>query len=232
MDWKNLVQILGALAAVAQILSSLDHLLQGRLPGLRMLLNKALFSTIFNLCLVALLTLGVLKLGDLAQLESSVRAIEAASRPQITPENVETNIRAWLDAFGLSAKKLQDPAFVFGFEVRASNLPLLVVREKRFDRYITIQAVLRVAPEHQAMMAKLTKEQQDQLVGAILIEAAKARAGVVFDRKDNTIAVSKRVPITGGLTEYEFIGRMDEVQLATMVANETLLSRLSRPVGR
>jgi hypothetical protein len=200
----------------------------GGLPSVAGLSSKAVFSGIFNLCVVALLTMGVLKLGDLAQLDASVRSLEAASRPQITPENVETHIRSWLDTFELSAKKVQGPAFIFGYEVGPQSLPVLVVREKRFERYITIQAVLRVSPEHQAMMTKLTKEQQDQLVGAIILETARAGAGVVYDRKDNTIAVSKRVPITGGLTEYEFVSRLDAVKLATLVANETLVSKLDR----
>jgi hypothetical protein len=97
MEWKNWVETIGVVGGLAQVISLAIQVRQGGLPSVAGLSSKAVFSGIFNLCVVALLTMGVLKLGDLAQLDASVRSLEAASRPQITPENVETHIRSWLD---------------------------------------------------------------------------------------------------------------------------------------
>jgi hypothetical protein len=234
MDWQTIIIVVGLLGGLAQILQWLEtsQWLRRLLP-----MSTGFLGGVFNLCLLTLLVIGILRLGGLEH--SLGEWVSQNASPQITPENVETNIRTWLDAFGLSVKKIPnpDPNVYFGLEVMLrSGTPVIVTRAKPFERYVTLQSALVVSPEHKAPLGKLTEPQMTQLRNGLSSELSKAKIG--FEIKGlplSNIVVATRIPITNRLTEYEFIARIDEIEFAVVVARAAFVSgleRLTRPAAQ
>ena len=152
-------------------------------------------------------------------------------QPQITPDNVETNIRAWLDAFSLATKRLPDQPqnVVFLFEVRPKpDMPILVARTRPLDRYLVIQANIDISPLHKALIEKLTEVERAKLFLELSVELARAKIGYEISFPLSKITVMRRVPITNNLTEDVFIDRIGEVETAVNLARQSFVLVLDR----
>lgn len=161
-----------------------------------------------------------------------LRGMAALPRPQqeITPENVESNIRNWLDTFRLAAKKESNPEAYFIFVVTAPNgNPIVVTRTKALDRYITYQATLTVSPQHLEILDKLPEDQSTQLIRELTIELARSRIGFsIVGPGLKGIVLNKALPITNNLTEGTFAQYLDEMDSGLILARETIVLALER----
>ena len=152
------------------------------------------------------------------------------SRPDTTPENVEKNIRKWLDNFGLASKKEVDPLsyFVLGITLANGN-PILVARVKAKDRYLTFQMTLALAPEHQAIIERMNDPQRERVMEELILELGRSRIGHSIQGPPfKGVILLKAVPITPNYTEGSFAASLDEMDSALNVARIAIRLAISR----
>jgi hypothetical protein len=152
-------------------------------------------------------------------------------QPETTTENVEANIKAWADSLGVGIPRVTVPDTYFSEVITLKNgNQIVVARAKERGGYLQIQSTLVLAPEHQAILAKLTREQVADVTEEVTLELARARMGYTISGPQGgyqmqNIFLQRSVPITNNLTEATFGGYMDEmdsaialVKLATTLA--------------
>ena len=99
------------------------------------------------------------------------RSLLSTQQPQTTPENVEANLRAWSDDARLGvtrAPTAQGMYFALAVTLQNGN-KIIVGRANERPNDIQVQSALVLAPEQQAALAKLTKEQADDVTAEITL---------------------------------------------------------------
>lgn len=142
---------------------------------------------------------------------------------QITPENVEANIKVWADNFQLGITKMPPQSDIdFGLMIttKGSNNPVEIRRFKQSPAYLQFQSNLVLSPEHQKIVAKLTEEQSAYVTEELELELAHSRIGFTIvgpqeqaQPQIQLVVLSKAVPIAG-LTESAFASYVDEMDSA------------------
>lgn len=155
------------------------------------------------------------------------RPLLSKKLPQTTVDNVEDNIRTWLDYFGLGVKKVVDPETHFLFLVTPrSGLGMYIARFKSRDRYIAFGANIDIAPEHQVILKALPKEKSGRIAEELSLELAKTGVGyhltVETDGTLTKISLQRNTPITSNLTQDAFIGYVDQLESNGHVAVEAV----------
>lgn len=149
--------------------------------------------------------------------------------PEITPKNIETNIRTWLDRFELGTRRTTNADSYFMYEVKLKNNAVVVIsRSKNIDNYINFGANLEITKEIKTIMNNLKNEQVEHLVHEIILEMARYKIESMIVLPLNNVLLHRRVPITNNLTEDTFIERINEVGFALNIANETIVLGLDR----
>jgi hypothetical protein len=91
------------------------------------------------------------------------RAVLSKDRPETAVDNVEQNIRTWLDTFKLGEQKQSHDASYFTYAVTLGNgNHVIVARTKGRDHYITFTASVTVSPEHASLLAKMDTNEAQQ----------------------------------------------------------------------
>lgn len=155
-------------------------------------------------------------------------------RPEVTPENLEANVRKWADDLGLGVTRMQSLPIqeqtYFGLVVTLANgNPLEVFRAKQKPGFLQMQCALALSPEHLAMLSRLSKEQADDAMQEIVLEMHRSRIGFIMQTASaspgvngvmtttksailqQTMIVTKPLPITDDLTEASFSDRVNEL---------------------
>jgi len=150
--------------------------------------------------------------------------------PAVTPENAESKIRGWLEGFGYGLRRVEDPKAYWEVEVTSSsnNVKFLIARSRKLDRYVLLQA--GVIFEGDKRIAMLSRERTDRLVRALRAEMLRFRIdyeGIQSPLK--RINLTTRIPITDQLTEDTFMGRVDEITFAQLLAVETVQREVGLP---
>jgi hypothetical protein len=79
-------------------------------------------------------------------------------------ENIESRITEWLDAFGLTRQRLSEPACHFAYRVIVqTNVPLLILRTRGHDRYLTLIANVSFTPEEKTLFDNLVEPKKKNL---------------------------------------------------------------------
>ncbi len=139
---------------------------------------------------------------------------------EVTPENVEANIKIWADHLAISyqRKDVPDGDFFYG-TVTVGNIPIDVFRVKGKPGYLQMKGTLNFAAQHQSAMAKLSERDFSQFVNQLNLEVARlkltADVGLIFDQKTKqpirtTIVLDKGIPIAG-LSEGIFSSQVDDI---------------------
>jgi hypothetical protein len=148
---------------------------------------------------------------------------------RITPGNVHIKIREWLDAFALSVKKVSDPVCHFSFEVTtAVGIPLVIVRTKEHDQYITLAAKIEVSPPHKALFDQLPDIEKARFLHELSVEGAKARIAFSSVPGFGFVTIDKRIPITVTLTEADLLEGIGEINFSVIVIRGTIALALER----
>jgi hypothetical protein len=106
---------------------------------------------LYGLAGVALIAVILLALKGFATLSNQL--------PATTPDTVEMNIRTWLDAFKIAQQRQSDPESHFSLRVTLpNNIPMVVRRQKEYDRYVSIEAGILPAKEYQQILEKFSAE--------------------------------------------------------------------------
>src|SRR6266566_2056165 len=92
---------------------------------------------------------------------------------RITPENIEPRITEWLDAFGLTRQKLSEPSCHFAYRIIAqTNVPLVILRTRDHDRYLTLIANVSFTPEEKTLFDNLEESKKEEFIREMRLEAA------------------------------------------------------------
>jgi hypothetical protein len=149
-------------------------------------------------------------------------------QPQITPDNVEANIRTWLDASGISTRILDEPDRIFALGVMMdSGTPVEISRPKSSDRYIIFQTKLVPDDDRRAQLDKLSGEEKDQLVQELELEMARAKVSYIRESELKGFTMIRGVPINA-LTESIFNDKIGDLDFAHSLARQTIIVRLDR----
>jgi hypothetical protein len=146
--------------------------------------------------------------------------------PQVTQDNAEANIRAWIDNFGWSLKKTEDPLAHWKLLITLENgTPISVGSPKKLDRYITLQTAVQLTPEQQAQMEKFTAEENRQVVIEVQRELARAKieSWADADVKPTTITMGRQYSI-GTLTEPQFLLAVQDMDAASRLLRMTIVA--------
>jgi hypothetical protein len=148
--------------------------------------------------------------------------------PRVTTKNVESKVREWVDSFGWSTKKVSDPSWYFGFEIRLKNdIPLALVRLKEYGQYLTLAAKVETGPIHKPLFEKLSKADQEEFSRELRLELARAKIGSGV-KLPNEVTIEKLIPITDSLTEASLIDAIQEVQFAVVLVSVTITLGIER----
>lgn len=153
------------------------------------------------------------------------------SRPavEITPENVEDNIKLWADDFGMSLERQPSPPdsyFLYVVRLHGGD-PVQVFRSKTDKpNYLQFASSLTFAAEHEAIASKMTKAQTDKFAEKLTVDLARSNLppltfaisfanGANQQAIANGVLVVRGVPITN-LNEAAFGDDFDELARAAM----------------
>jgi hypothetical protein len=159
-------------------------------------------------------------LGGSALLAVSIYAGKAiarlpAKRHLIDPNNVEKEVRSWLDNFRVGVRNAPIPEAYFRFIATMDSGTKIIVGRLRTELsgYILLRAEVIPSPEERRMIAQLSGEEVMNILSEIKLELARARvgySGLVIPV--GTIALFKRIPLTAALTEDLLINRLEEME--------------------
>jgi hypothetical protein len=174
-------------------------------------------------------------------------ALLSKQKPEVTPENLEVNVRKWADDLGLGVTRMQplpNQDVQFGLVITlADGNPLMVFRSAKDKAgFLQMQCVLVLSPEHLAMLNKLSKQEADDAMQDIILEMNRSRIGYIMETAPSvangqvttttptilqqTIIVTKPLAITDELTEALFgaqVNEMDsEIGIVRLTTNSTL----------
>lgn len=146
----------------------------------------------------------------------------------ITSENLEANIRKWLDDFQFSVTKKDDSNAYFVFDVVMPNgSGITIVRAKKLDKYLALGATISIDPEQMDRYGHLTEHQKEELRGDVTMDLVRARFSF-NNQLPRFVAVADNIPITPNLTEYDLIKEIDAMGDAILLARGSFLMNLER----
>jgi len=179
---------------------------------------------------------GVVAFASLLIVRREVATHLRTRQARVTPENIEGKVREWLDAFGLTVRKLPEkdaPDAFFALVVTfSSGAGVIVARPTERPRYLVVQVNLGVNEVHQKAFGELTEEKQKRLIRQIRSEMSRARVGWSgIGMPLTTIRLIDRLPITLDLTESAFIAKLEAMEHGTILAENVLIDGIeSAPV--
>jgi len=155
------------------------------------------------------------------------QAIFSKPKVHVEPKNAEESVRKWADSAGLSTTKMPSaPDREWGLIVGLkSGNPVQVFIAKDNPGFLQIQSPLTLAPEHIAMLNKLSKQEADDALEEILFDLNRARIGFVImtmgDAQSKTttgpaiaqqsIVVTRPMAFSGEIDEASFLHDLDTV---------------------
>jgi hypothetical protein len=160
------------------------------------------------------------------------RGILTPPPQKITPENVEENIRTWVNEVGLSVKVLADtqspPGSIFTVEARFDNGdPVYITRLKSQDVWLVIHSTLTVSSPHADMLGKLTPEKANEISNELNLEMARTHVSYTYDSPLKVIHVEKRILLTSA-TREGLITAVNDIDFAVSIARDTIIIGIER----
>src|SRR5258708_2795016 len=110
--------------------------------------------------------------------------------PEMTTDNIESNVKLWFEDLGMAFKKTGTPDTYFSYSLTTRlGTPLQVSRlAKEKTAYLQLVSTLTLSPQHQAMMLTLSQDQVDAIIEEMALELSKTRIG---------FTIIKHIPQTG-----------------------------------
>jgi len=163
-------------------------------------------------------------------LVKTASASAATAATAINTDNIEANVRAWLDTFNFGVAKLnEDPQthFVLAVTTKAGR-KLSVKRTKALDQHLAVTWTWVPPVELQQRLDRMPTSSSNKLASDLRIEMARYRTAYANLRAPlKSVYLERIIPITPTLTEDTFINTVNEVELASILALETV----ARAVG-
>ena len=163
---------------------------------------------------------------------------------QITPDNIEANLKAWFENVGLPFTKANLPDTYFSYAITTrTGTPIQVSRmTKDKPAYLQFASTLMMSPEHQAMMGTLTKDQIETATEEIALELAKTRVGFAIASMNlpqtgtnatgqTAIILQKSAPIAG-FSESSLGDYVDDMEFTVTLVRATTSLALRRATAQ
>lgn len=138
----------------------------------------------------------------------------------ITPENAEENVKAWIEKFNLTHKRVEDASVLWAYLVTLNDgNSILVMRRKDRDKYVYFQGNVVFAPEHLLVYKTLSPVQSNRLAERLALQLAQTYMTFNLIGVDATpgFAISTRIPITAGMTEDEVMLKIDQTDAGMII---------------
>lgn len=139
---------------------------------------------------------------------------------EVVADNIEQHIKTWADNLAMSLER-QPPSDAKYFDYIGrfhGGDPIDIFRAKEKPGYLQLTATIGLSPEHQAHLAKMSKQESTQFINGVALELSKLKmgTGIGFTTDINgnvtqvTEALQKAVPISN-LNEGYFSQSFDDV---------------------
>lgn len=158
----------------------------------------------------------------------SIRPVVLSAFPSpATPDNIEKNVREWLDHANVEVAKLSNPETYFTLRVRFRNNHLVVIDRPRSDgQSLVLKATTALSEAEQATVKSALQSRVELLEFHLRQELA--RANVTYSnvaKPFDAMTLEKRLPIRG-LDEYTFRDKLDQVDFGVILVLTTIGSEL------
>jgi hypothetical protein len=122
----------------------------------------------------------------------------------VTPDNIGSKIRNWLDEFSITVQNLNNPDFYFLFIVTINGKKISIFRSnKMFTDYIEFSSLVTLSEEEKREISNWSEDKKNATKLAVQLELSRAIMGYKFDDMFDTLSIFRRIPITPTLTAEE-----------------------------
>jgi hypothetical protein len=165
--------------------------------------------------------LGLLLVGGLGF--SGVGFYRTVSKPT-NPENVESRVRSWLDAFRFNVHDDPSDDAYFRLIVNMENGNKITIgRFKGYDQFILLRAALVPDAQASAVLTKLPYDQAQELAEDIVTEMARAKMAFTNTAPPfSHMLLERRIPISDALTENVLLNQIDAMDYAMVLVRNTI----------
>lgn len=154
------------------------------------------------------------------------RGIISSPRPEITPNNIEQNLKLWADHLSVTLERQDISDRYFSYIARFhGGDPVEVFRVKDRPEYLQFVASIDFAPQHQAIFAALSKAQQDKVTQELTLTLNQLRMGTIMgsltaptgQALQTKIVLQKGIPIEN-MSQGVFVDSFDDMTRAVASA--------------
>ena len=147
---------------------------------------------------------------------------------EVSAGNLEPTLQRWLEDSGLKTKVASDPAWDFGL---LTTLPdgesIYIVQMKEHRRFITFQANLAIAPEHQAILKAMPGSYFEKLAQEVVLKVFLAKMVLAIRTRLSEVSLFSQLAITD-LTEDAFFKHLDDMDNAILLTRKIVLLGVER----
>jgi hypothetical protein len=148
-------------------------------------------------------------------------------RSYITPANVRSRIREWLDAFGYSYQVVPWETWHWGFGVTTQNLLVFVARTKgHSDHLVFTTTIAPMTTEQRETFNALSEAEKEKFYRQLALETAKAKIRFFSDASLSEVRIDKGIPITSKLAAADVIDAISEIYFSATIIWNTIAFHL------
>lgn len=144
----------------------------------------------------------------------------------ITPDSVETDIRRWLDEFGLTVRKSLDTEHegcLFALTITTKEgVVVTAYYPEDFPQYIILETNITLGEPYRNQFDALSPEQQERVRTRLAVELSRAKMGFDAPLTLDPIKLQKRVPTADGFPEHVFMQYFNDFELTILLTRYTL----------
>ncbi|HXX18377.1 MAG TPA: hypothetical protein VEJ46_03155 [Candidatus Acidoferrum sp.] len=161
-------------------------------------------------------------------------------QPEVTPDNIEQNLKVWSEDLGIpyASQPMPDTYFAFSMTTRSGTQFQVIRSTKEKPAYLQFQSQMTLAPDLQALMGTLAPSQVEEVTQEVTVELAKSRVGFTMATASTqqpngkpitqtVILLQKGAPIAS-LNEYNFSGYVDDIEFTAQLAKAATAVALKR----
>jgi hypothetical protein len=179
-----------------------------------------MFHHVFNTLLYGMIGYALLTVSGIVFW--GIRALRF-KHPEVTADDLESTIRGWLYDSGLSAKRVSDPAWIFGL---LTTLPdgesVYVIQRKESRSLISFEASLDVSPEHQSILKAASKAKIEKLMQEIALKVFLSRMVLTIRMRASDVSFLSKLAVTRGSMKDDFFDHLDDMDNAIILARDAI----------
>lgn len=144
---------------------------------------------------------------------------------RITPANIETNVRKWLDdqSFSVASIQEQDTYFTLKISFQNNGRVVYLRRTKADGKVLWLSAKINMDDQEQALMKSASQTQKDAL--SLRLQDRISQEQLIFSGAKepfDNIFLQKRLGIGQSLDEYRFLDAVNQMDFGIILVIDTL----------